>query len=296
MRKWVDLDTDKVLQALIDESGISWSDLCEKFGVGKSHSGPGAMQLYNCLWSLADAGLVSIDGVPDRKVKKYFQKALRGNATDAKFRASDLWVKIQMTLNHRWMGAPRSSDAFSMLIQPLFGQPVELPKRADIFVLMPFASDYELIYREHICNVAERLSLSVARADDHFTSNAVMTDVWSGICGAGVVVADCTERNPNVFYEMGISHTVGKPLILITQAASDVPADIRHIKYIKYEYTPPGMKQFEDSLARTIHSTMGIYAGMFSDGVSTDDVSEYDTSPNQSLDQSGRSKDNEMDS
>jgi hypothetical protein len=166
-----------------------------------------------------------------------------------KFRASNLWIKIQMAFD---MGR----KAFSMRVRPLFKSPTELPKCADIFVLMPFAVQYEPVYRDHICAVAKKLSLSVARADDFFTANAIMSDVWSGICGAGVVVADCTGRNPNVFYEIGIAHTVGKRVILITQNESDVPADIRHMRYIAYQYTPPGMNRLEQLLAETIRMEM----------------------------------------
>ena len=59
------------------------------------------------------------------------------------------------------------------------------------------------------------------------------------------VIADCTTRNPNVFYEIGMAQTVGKPVLLITQDESDVPFDLRHLRYIKYAYTPPGMAAFE---------------------------------------------------
>ena len=119
---------------------------------------------------------------------------------------------------------------------------------------MPFSDELYPVYSDHICKVSKKLSLSVMRADDLFTNNSVIGDVWSGIMGASVLIADCTGRNPNVFYEIGIAHTVGKPVVLIAQDSSDVPVDLRHIKYIVYEYTPPGMKQFEESLTETLKS------------------------------------------
>jgi len=64
-----------------------------------------------------------------------------------------------------------------------------------------------------------------------------------------VIVADCTGKNPNVFYELGIAHTLGKPVIIITQSARRYPFDIKHIRYIQYEYTPGGLKSFEKKLA-----------------------------------------------
>jgi hypothetical protein len=47
---------------------------------------------------------------------------------------------------------------------------------------------------------------------------------------------------------MGIAHTLGKPVVLITQREEDVPFDIRHIRFNKYEYTPRGMKELESFL------------------------------------------------
>jgi len=66
------------------------------------------------------------------------------------------------------------------------------------------------------------------------------------------VIADCTGRNPNVFYEIGLAHASGKPVILITQNSDDVPFDIRHLRYIQYDYTPRGMRVFEKRLVDTL--------------------------------------------
>ena len=79
-----------------------------------------------------------------------------------------------------------------------------------------------------------------------------MGDIWSAIFLAYCIIADCTGRNPNVFYEMGIAHTIGKRIILITQDEEDVPFDIRAIRFIKYEFTPRGMKQLERKLTATL--------------------------------------------
>ena len=83
-----------------------------------------------------------------------------------------------------------------------------------------------------------------------------MRDVWEGIYGARAVIAECTGRNPNVFYEIGIAHTLGKPVILTTQTTEDVPSDLRNIRYIHYQYTPPGMKLFETTLQKTLSETL----------------------------------------
>jgi hypothetical protein len=101
------------------------------------------------------------------------------------------------------------------------------------------------------------MGLSIKRGDDFFGAEAVMGDIWSAILHAKVVVAECTGRNPNVFYEIGLAHAVGTPVILVTQKAQDVPSDLRAIRYIKYQYTPRGMQAFEKALAATIETCRG---------------------------------------
>lgn len=145
----------------------------------------------------------------------------------------------------------------------IFGEPAEhslaaiyLYGRKYIFVLMPFAEDLKPVYDDHIRAVTSRLDLPVARADDFFTNGSIMADIWSGINQATIVIADCTRRNPNVFYEIGLAHAIGKSTILITQSLDDVPFDLRHLRVIVYEFSPRGMKKFEEALENTIKTLM----------------------------------------
>ncbi len=126
----------------------------------------------------------------------------------------------------------------------------------DLFVLMPFTLSLKPVYDDHIKKVGKILNLSIARADDFFSQNSIVYEVWSAITQASILIADCTGKNPNVFYEIGIAHTMGKPVILITQNQDDVPFDLRHIRYIQYEYTPSGMIKFENMLTTTIAEIM----------------------------------------
>ena len=68
-------------------------------------------------------------------------------------------------------------------------------------------------------------------------NTSIIDDICNSILGADVVVADCTGQNPNVFYELGIAHTLGKDVILLTQSIDDIPFDISHLRFIEYENT-----------------------------------------------------------
>jgi hypothetical protein len=121
-----------------------------------------------------------------------------------------------------------------------------------IFVLMPFLRDLLPVYEDHIKKVAQQLNLSVARADDFFNVSAIIDDIWWGINSSKILIADCTGRNPNVFYEIGIAHTLGKPVVLIAQDIGDIPFDLRHLRCLQYKLTPRGMKNFEKILLKTL--------------------------------------------
>lgn len=132
-----------------------------------------------------------------------------------------------------------------------------LPQKIDhdaCFILMPFNNGNWLqdVYENHVKKVVSSCGLRIYRADDIFSNREVVHDIWEAICTARLIIADVTGRNPNVFYELGIAHTLGKDAIIITQSDSDVPFDLRQLRYIRYIYTPPGMEAFEQALKGTI--------------------------------------------
>ena len=121
------------------------------------------------------------------------------------------------------------------------------------FVLMPFKDTLRPVYDDHICKVCNELNFSVTRADQIFSVNPIIDDILQAVKDADIIIADLTDNNPNVFYEIGICHMLKKQVILITQNES-APFDLSHIRRIRYEYTPRGMKSFEDSLSNTLKS------------------------------------------
>ncbi len=174
---------------------------------------------------------------------------------NVKIRATAQLELIQHALGISLRQITAASDD-TVFVTPFFGQPPESDQPSDVFVLMPFSEHLRPVYQDHIANVAKELGVSVKRADDVFGTGHVMADVWSGIWGARAIIADCTGRNPNVFYEIGVAHTVGRPVILITQEREDVPFDLRAIRYLQYEFTPRGMVDFERRLRETLRAVL----------------------------------------
>ena len=134
------------------------------------------------------------------------------------------------------------------------GRPIEQVNLC--FVLMPFDQKLRVVYDEHIKPVVESAGLDCRRADDIFDNNPIMDDIWKNIYHSKLVIADLTDRNANVFYELGMCHTLGKEVILITQNEDDIPFDVKPLRFINYKYTPPGMRKFEEELALTLNNVL----------------------------------------
>jgi len=125
-----------------------------------------------------------------------------------------------------------------------------------VSAMMPFSSQFDQVYTA-LQEVSEQYGLRCRRADDIWENPAVMQDVVSLIDKSRVVICDCTGRNPNVFYEAGIAHTLGREVILITQAESDIPFDLRHLRYVAYLNNGEGLRDLKSKLEQRISALVG---------------------------------------
>jgi hypothetical protein len=109
------------------------------------------------------------------------------------------------------------------------------PKSKQCFVLMPFKSEFDEIYAE-IKNGLHEITFSALRADDMDQNRPIITNIISEIAASHFVIADLTSKNPNVFYEVGIAHSIRDlaNVILLSQSIEDVPFDLRHLPVIIY--------------------------------------------------------------
>ena len=67
----------------------------------------------------------------------------------------------------------------------------------------------------------EKHGLKVERGDHQILTKAIIDKVRDQIVEADLLPGDVTSGNPNVFYEIGLAHAIGKPVIFLTQ---DPPA------------------------------------------------------------------------
>src|SRR5262249_15326689 len=154
----------------------------------------------------------------------------KGLKPSGEIKDTGLWSRIRVAFGGMSLSeaALLSRHAKGMAVVPVFGRPAELKEKLDVFTLMPFNSKMQAFYTNHIKKLGEELGLSIRRADEIFSPRPFMAKVWEGICACEIVLADCTDKNANVFYEIGIAHAVGKTVVLLTRSDDDIPSDVKH--------------------------------------------------------------------
>jgi hypothetical protein len=92
------------------------------------------------------------------------------------------------------------------------------------------------------------------RADDFFAGGHILADILQGIREAEIVIADLSDRNPNVFYELGIAHMVKNAgeVLLLTQSMASIPFDLQGFRCIQYNSSEEGTRKLKEDLARAL--------------------------------------------
>ena len=101
-----------------------------------------------------------------------------------------------------------------------------------VSLMMPFEKSFDGVLQA-VSEVCAQKHFTCRRADNFWEQDLILQDIVTLIDKSRIVICDCTGRNPNVFYEIGIAHTLGRDVILITQNNEDVPFDLRHLLYIR---------------------------------------------------------------
>ena len=108
------------------------------------------------------------------------------------------------------------------------------------FVIMPFrtktAADRKLqtMYELAIKPAAELEGFDCVRSDEIPEAGLVTEHIVKSTYGADVVIADLTNNNPNVMYELGLAHAFAKPVIMLVQEIDQTPFDLQTYRLVEY--------------------------------------------------------------
>jgi Nucleoside 2-deoxyribosyltransferase len=103
-----------------------------------------------------------------------------------------------------------------------------------VFILMPFSGEFDDVYKLGIRPACEDVGAYAERVDEQLFVGSITQRIYNQISKADVIVADMTGRNPNVFYEVGYAHALGKPVVLLSRNTEDIPFDLKDYPHIIY--------------------------------------------------------------
>jgi hypothetical protein len=150
-----------------------------------------------------------------------------------------------------------SGGRMPMFVYPVFLARKILVRPNSCFVIMPFSKPFINVYTKGIRPAISETRHECRRADDLYTAGPIVERIWRYLIQSAIVIADLTTRNGNVLYELGIAHTLGKEVILLTQQSKDIPFDLRHHRWLSYTTTEDGLATLRSDLIRAIQDVSG---------------------------------------
>jgi nucleoside 2-deoxyribosyltransferase len=97
----------------------------------------------------------------------------------------------------------------------------------------------------------------VVRIDEKAGPGVIFRDIQRELEQAEIIIAEITPANPNVFYELGYAHALGKPTILLARRGAELPFDIQSFRVVFYDDTIGGKVEVERNLQRHLEAIAG---------------------------------------
>lgn len=91
------------------------------------------------------------------------------------------------------------------------------------------------ILKHIITSSVEQLGYTIIRADKIAEPGIITTQIIEHIVDAELVIADLTDKNPNVFYELAIRHAIRKPLVQMIKKGEVIPFDVAATRIIQFD-------------------------------------------------------------
>jgi len=85
----------------------------------------------------------------------------------------------------------------------------------------------DLLWEYVIQPVCKKLNYQPVRADKITNAGSITHQVIQHLTESDIVVFDVSDQNPNVMYELGIRHSIGKPAVLLIRDGARIPFDVK---------------------------------------------------------------------
>ncbi len=120
-----------------------------------------------------------------------------------------------------------------------------------VAIMMPFKAEFNSVH-DGIKRASTTAGYRCQRVDDIWETSTVIQDIFNLIFRAYIIVVDFTGMNPNVMYETGIAHTLGKHVIPISQSMGDIPFDMIHHRTLHYLLNDQGIEAMAGKLSEKL--------------------------------------------
>lgn len=134
-----------------------------------------------------------------------------------------------------------------------------------IFVITPIGKKgtetykkYDAIFKTMIKPAVDSVdpSFRIIRADHIGKPGSFIKDILEHLQSSFIVIANLTGLNPNVFYELGVRHTLSKRTIMITEDLESLPSDLKEYRAIEYKPDITAVEEFKLNLSKTIEEIL----------------------------------------
>jgi hypothetical protein len=152
--------------------------------------------------------------------------------------------------------SPSFAKADEIVVRPRWPATRLGIERNRAFLLMPFQPAWADGVHSAVDRALASCGMRCDRADA-LSGRNIMEDIWRRICECALVIADITDRNPNVTYELGLADALGRPSLLLSQTASpdSIPFDLLGQRLIVY--AQDRLEDLHASVVRHLRQLLG---------------------------------------
>ncbi len=109
-------------------------------------------------------------------------------------------------------------------------------RKNNCFLIMRFGKETDNVYKT-IIKAAKKCGIECDRSDTLKKSIPFFNKIVSSIVSSQYLIVDISGLNANVFYELGIAHTLrdANNVLILKDNKTECPSDIKHITYFQYD-------------------------------------------------------------
>lgn len=176
-----------------------------------------------------------------------------GFTSDARLVAESTRIDIMTLDDLRQIARNRGLKPEEPSPKPVTGISQEAKSVPRAFVVMPFLPELEDMYYLGIREVVSELGGACERADELVYVGGVVEKIYHSIRTADIIVAELTTPNPNVYYEIGYAHALGKPTILLTRDVKTTQFDMQGYNHVIYSSIVDLREKLRVILSQALH-------------------------------------------